>query len=77
MFHRDSLTTLRLQRGVEHLHRLGARATAEALAEVADRIGGWPALLSVLTEYEQRLTPAMIRSAQAARFPPKTLRRVG
>ena len=77
MYHRDSLDTLRLQRGVDHLHKLGPRATAEALAEVADRIGGWPALLSVLTEYERRLTPAMIRSAQADRFPPKPLRRVG
>ena len=77
MYHRDSLDSLRLQRGAEHLHRLGARATAEALAEVADRIGGWPALLSVLTEYERRLTPAMVRATQADRFPPKPLRKVG
>ncbi len=76
MHHRDSLDRLRLQRGVEHLHRLGARATAEALAEVADRIGGWPALLAVLAEYERHLTPAMIRAVQADRFPPRPLREV-
>ena len=76
MKHRDSLDTLRLQRGVEHLHRLGTRATAEALAELADRIGGWPALLSVLTEYERRLTPATIRAAGGDRFPARPLRQV-
>ncbi len=76
MYHRDSLDTLRLQRGVEHLHKLGARATAEALAEIADRIGGWPALLSVLTEYERRLTPGMVRTAGGGRFPPRPLRAV-
>ncbi len=74
MQHRDSLEILRLQRGVDHLHRLGSRATAEALAEVADRIGGRPALLAVPTEYERRLTPTMIRAARADRFPPRPLR---
>ena len=76
MHHRDSLDILRLQRGVEHLHQLGTRATAEALAEVADRIGGWPALLSVLTEYERRLTPATIRAAGGDRFPVRPLRQM-
>ena len=77
MDHRNSLDVLRLQRGADHLHRLGARATAEALAEIADRIGGLPAILGILIEYEQKLTPAMIRAARADRFPPRPLRQVG
>ena len=65
----DPFTALRLQRGAEHLHRLGARATAELLAEVAARIGGMPCVLELLAEYECRLSPAMIRAAGADRFP--------
>ncbi len=76
MHHRDSLQMLRLQRGVEHLHKLGPRATAEALAEMADRIGGLPALLGILAEYERRLTPGMVRAAGADRFPTRPLRQV-
>ena len=76
MRHRNSLDTLRLQRGAEHLHTLGARATAEALTEVADRIGGMPAILAVLEIYQARLTPAMIRAAGADRFPPRPLQQV-
>ena len=45
---------LRLQRGAEHLHRLGARPTAEFLAEVGHRIGGMPAIFALLGEYEER-----------------------
>lgn len=63
---------MRLQRGAEHLHRLGSRAIAEALAEVADRIGGMPAILSTLTEYE-RVTPTRLRAAGGDRFPPRQL----
>ena len=77
MKHRDSIDTLRLQRGAEHLHKLGARATAELLAEIADRIGGLPAILATLTEYERRLSPAMVRAAGGDRMPPRPLRRVG
>lgn len=62
------LDRLRLDRGAEHLHQLGARATAELLAEVAARIGGGPAILAVLTEWE-RLTPGQVRAAGADRFP--------
>jgi hypothetical protein len=76
MYHRDSLDRLRLQRGAEYLYQLGPRAMAEALAEIADRIGGWPVLLAVLAEYERRLTPAMIRAAGADRFPSRPLQAV-
>jgi hypothetical protein len=50
------LDQARLQRGAEHLHRLGPRAMAEFLAELGSRIGGTPACLSLLNEYS-RVTP--------------------
>lgn len=51
-----------LQRDVEHLHRLGARATAEAFAEVARRIGGGPAVLGVLAEFAA-VKPGKVRAS--------------
>ena len=80
MFNRQSnyttmtpLDRLRLDRGAAHLHGLGARAISEALATLAARIGGAPALLAVLAEYE-RLTPGQVRAAGGERFPPRPLR---
>lgn len=70
----DPLDQLVLQRRVEHLHRCGARATAEAFAEIGRRIGGMPCILGVLGEYEQRLTPRMIRLAGGDRFQRRSLR---
>jgi hypothetical protein len=49
------LDRLQLTRGAEHLHRLGARPTAEFLAELGNRIGGLPAIFALLVEYEQHL----------------------
>ena len=69
----DSISRIRLQRGVERLHALGPRATAELLAEVGLRIGGMPAIFTVLTEYE-RLTPQALRAAGGDRFPRQPLR---
>jgi hypothetical protein len=69
----DPFTALRLQRGVEHLHRLGPRATSELLMEVANRIGGLPTMLPVLAEFERRLTPEMLRATGGDRFPPPRL----
>jgi hypothetical protein len=69
----DNLTQLRLQRGAEHLHALGPRALAEFLAEVSGKIGGLPAIQSLLVEY-QRLTPGMVRAAGGDRFPARPLR---
>jgi hypothetical protein len=59
---------------VEHLGRLGDRATAEFLADLAQRIGGMPAILGLLAEYQCRLTPAMIKAAGADRFPSRSIR---
>jgi hypothetical protein len=69
MYYLDAPTRLRLQRGVEHLHRLGPRATAELLAGVATRIGGLPCILSLLDEYRNHLTPEMLLAARGDRFP--------
>ena len=74
--HQHSINDPKLRRGAEHLHRLGARATAEALAEIANRIGGMPAILGVLEEYRARLTPEMLAVAGGDRFPPRALRAV-
>ena len=52
-YHLDSLTALRLQRDVEHLHHLGPRATTELILDLTDKIGGRPAALSLLAEYRQ------------------------
>ena len=71
MIQLDPLTRLHFQRGVEHLHRLGPRATAEFLVETADRIGGLPAMLRILAEYEGRLTPDVLAATGGDRFPPR------
>ena len=76
MIYLDPLARLRLQRGAEHLCRLGPRATAEFLAEVAGRIGGAPCILDRLAEYEQRLSPTLLRSVGGDRFPPRALHAV-
>ena len=68
----DPLTELRLQRGAEYLHRLGPRATAELLSEVAYRIGGMPCVLGLLEEYQHQIAPGMLR-AVGDRFPPRPL----
>jgi hypothetical protein len=67
----SNLERLRLDNGAEHLHRLGARATAEFLAELAATIGGQPAILRLLAEYQNRLSPKLLRAAGGDRFPPR------
>jgi hypothetical protein len=69
----DSLDRLRLQCGSEHLVRLGPRVLAEFLTEVSTRVGGMPATLSALAEYERRLSPRLVRVAGGDRFPPRPL----
>jgi hypothetical protein len=67
----DPLTKLRLQRGAEHLHCLGPRATAELLSEIAYRIGGMPCIIDLLGEYQHRVTPEILRAVGGDRFPPR------
>ncbi len=65
----SNLDRMRLDRGAEHLHQLGARATSEFLAELAATIGGQPAILRLLAEYQNRLDPTLLRAAGGHRFP--------
>jgi len=65
------LERMGLDRGAAHLHALGARATAELLASLADRIGG-PELLGLLADF-RRLTPGTVRALGGDRFPPRPL----
>ncbi len=69
----DPLVALRLQRGAEHLHRCGARAMAEFLAELVRRGGCLPLILMLLAEYQARLNPRLLRAAGGDRFPPRPL----
>lgn len=64
----DHFSDMRLQRGAKHLHALGPRVIAEYLVALSDKIGGMPAALALLVEYE-RLTPAAIKIVGADRFP--------
>ena len=52
--HMHSIERQRLDHGAEHLHRLGARATADFLTELAGTIGGQPAIMRLLAEYQNR-----------------------
>ncbi len=63
------------EQSIRHLHALGPRATAEAVAEIAARIGGLPAITAVVNEY-RRLPPMQLREAGGDRLPPRVLRRV-
>ena len=62
---------VRIHRGAAHLHDLGSRALAEALVELAEPDGA-AAVLDLLDRYN-RLTPAMIRAAEADRPRPRQL----
>ncbi len=62
-----ALRALRRQRVAERLHRLGARALAEFIAELgphAEHLGA---------EYARRLTPAMLAATGGDHFPPRQL----
>ena len=65
---------LRLQRGAEHLHRLGARALAELLAQVAREGRDLDGVLDLLDAWRAGLTPELLHAAGGDRFPPRPLR---
>ena len=71
-----SFDRMRLDRGAEHLHKLGPRALAEFLAELAATIGGQPATLRLLAEYQNRLNPELLRAAGGHRMSPRRPRAV-
>ena len=59
---------LQLERGVQHLHCLGPRATAELLIELVDPVGETEHLLGKLDQY-RRLSPDILRALGGDRFP--------
>lgn len=63
---------LRYRLGAEHLNRLGARATAELLAEIGRSHGIEDDILRRLDGW-RLLTPVMVRAAGADRFPPRVI----
>lgn len=67
---------LRLQRGAEHLHSLGARALAEMLTELARDRCDLADTLDRLDAWRDGLTPEMLRVAGGDRFAPRPLREV-
>lgn len=67
---------MRLDRGAEYLNRLGSRALAEFLAELAAAIGGQPAILRLLVDYEDRLDPKRLRATGGHRMLPSPIRPV-
>lgn len=70
------LDRLRLERGAEYLHALGARAIAEALAEIARHADCVPFVLDLLDGYRRHLTPELLRTVGGDRFPPRPLHEV-
>ncbi len=60
---------LRLQRGAEHLHRLGPRALAELLAQVAREHRDLPAVLELLDDWRAGLSPELLYAAGGDSFP--------
>jgi hypothetical protein len=46
------------------------------LTELTSRIGGLPALLGLMEEYQRRLSPAMLRTVGGDRFPRRQMHAV-
>lgn len=70
------LDRARLDRGAEHLNRLGSRALAEFLMQLSATIGGQPAILRLLADYEDRLDPKRLRATGGDRMLPSPIRAV-
>jgi len=66
-------TNPRLVSGSVHLHRLGPRATAEFIFEIAVRYGAEREVLDLLDDYRLRLTVDMLRQVGGDKFPPRPL----
>ncbi len=67
---------LRFRRQVEHLHRLGPRATAELLAEIGAERGITTIIDRKLAQYAE-LEPETVRQLDGDKFWPSPLREVG
>ena len=65
----STIDALRLQRGAEHVHRLGARAVAELLAELARDQCDLPSTLDRLDAWRAGLSPELVQAAGGGSFP--------
>jgi hypothetical protein len=72
----SAVDTLRIQRGAEHVHRLGARALAELLAELARDRCDLAGTLDLLDAWRAGLSPELLHAAGGDRFPPRPLHQV-
>jgi hypothetical protein len=59
----------RLQRGAEHVHRLGARPLAELLAQIGTEQDCIADILALLDQWRERLAPETVRLVGGDRFP--------
>ena len=64
---------MRRQRGVEFLSKQPARVLDGFLRDLEARIGGTPAVLALLAEYESRVTTQKLRASGGDKFPPRPL----
>ena len=68
-----ALEGLRLQRGAAFLNSNPPRVTAGFLMDLASATGSMPFILSMLRDYEDRITPQALRVSGGDRFPPRPL----
>jgi hypothetical protein len=59
----------RLQRGAEHVHRLGTRPLAELLAQIGAEHDCIADILALLDQWRERLAPDTVRLVGGDRFP--------
>ena len=59
---------VRLQRAIEHIHRMGPRPVGELIAELLETAGGDPCVLDDMLRWT-RLDPDIVRKVGADRFP--------
>ena len=67
------LIDMRRQRGVEFLAKQPPRVLDGFFRDLEAKIGGTPAILDLMVEYERRLTPRKLRASGGDRFPPRPL----
>ena len=68
-----ALEVLRLQRGAMFLNGNPPRVTAGFLMDLASATDSMPIILSMLRDYEDRITPQDLHASGGDRFPPRPL----
>ena len=68
-----NFTDMRRQRGVEFLAKQPPRVLDGFFRDLEAKIGGTPAILALMAEYEARVTPRKLHASGGDRFPPRPL----